>query len=114
MPAAACIYSHVPCMPMYMGLSVFNACMDCTEAVFVGFSVTSERSYRIDVLMFSSVFDERAISAQATSPPIIIATAHTVCMVHGASAGRARLPGAGLCSSYMAPHDINQLQHFQI
>ena len=40
--------------------------------MFVGFSVTSERSYRIDVLMFSSVFDERAISAQATctSPPI--------------------------------------------
>ena len=51
-------------------LSVLNACTDCTEVEFVGFSVTSERSYQIDVLMFSSVFDERAISAQATSPPI--------------------------------------------
>ena len=69
--ACLCIWDSVR-------LSEFNACMDCTEAVFVGFSVTSERSYRIDVLMFSSVFDERAISAQATSPPIIIATAHTV------------------------------------
>ena len=63
---------------VYMeSLSVLNACTDCTEVEFVGFSVTSERSYQIDVLMFSSVFDERAISAQATSPPIIIATAHT-------------------------------------
>ena len=66
---------------VYMeSLSVLNACTDCTEVEFVGFSVTSERSYQIDVLMFSSGFDERAISAQATSPPIIIATAHTVCM----------------------------------
>ena len=80
----ACGCMHVqPCsMHVYVymeSLSVLNVCTDCTEVEFVGFSVTSERSYQIDVLMFSSVFDERAISAQATSPPIIIATAHTVC-----------------------------------
>ena len=45
--------SPLNCMPMYMGLSVFNACTDCTEAVFVqytvGFSVTSERSNQVQV-----------------------------------------------------------------
>ena len=79
MPAAACMYSQCS-MHVYVymeSLSVLNACTDCTEVEFVGFSVTSERSFQIDVPMFSSVFDERAISAQATSPPIIIATAHT-------------------------------------
>ena len=49
MPAAAWMYSQCS-MHVY---------------VYIGFSVTSERSYQIDVLMFSSVFDERAISAQA-------------------------------------------------
>ena len=56
-------------------------CTDYTEAEFVGFSVTSERSHHNYILMFSTGFDERPISAQSTSPPIVIATAHTVCMV---------------------------------
>ena len=57
-----------------MGLSIFNACTDCTEAVFVfvGFSVTSERSYQVHVLMLSSGFDERATSAQLGIPSLVL------------------------------------------
>ena len=57
-----------------MGHSVYSMhedrSIDCTEDEFMGFSVTSERSYQIHVLMFSPGFDERAISAPGASKEI--------------------------------------------
>ena len=55
-----------------MDLSIDDACTDYTEAEFVGFSVTSERSHHNYIMLFSTGFDERPISAQSTSPPIVI------------------------------------------
>ena len=69
----ACTAMFYACPMIHGSLSVLmheDRSIDCTEDEFMGFSVTSERSYQIHVLMFSSGFDERAISAQLRRLPL--------------------------------------------